>query len=265
MKRIRIVSLVLVIVLALSFVTGCQENTQPPVESEFTKIERDMETLKARALANMGRKNIRIILDFFYTDQSEYSKVDMLWDYADENAMIKTNREEFSRSGFRMGLATEDMLAKLILLGKQVESAGRTRQFITVGNRITGHMAIGTGITVPRFYYAGKNYSSVDYDFVRAGLFLTVEARKLNDEEIEVELTPVISKLSDDKYTGRIEMTELHTKVIAKNGQGIVIGSVDSQENSIANIFLGKEEGGVKKKAILVLTPYFLKEKDIAK
>ena len=59
----------------------------------------------------------------------------------------------------------------------------------------------------------------------------------MTDEEIEVELTPVMSRLSDDEYTGKIEMLELHTKVIAKNGQGIVIGSSDSQENSVANIF----------------------------
>lgn len=264
---IRTACLLLVSVMlipAIAFFAGCEETTRSRADDEFAKIDQEMETLKARAMQSSGGDNIRIVLDFLRAEESEYSKLQALWQYADENVAITAGKNEFRRSGLRIGLARGNMALRLDAAQNTIKSSERTQQFIVIANNTTGQINVGTEIATPVFFYRGRRYSSVGYEFRKVGKFLEVSARKLGNGMAEVEVTPVFSGLvSDSGEMNQIRMTELHTKVILANGQSMVIGSTDGQTNNVATALLGVEKDGIRQKTLLVLTVHFLEDQNI--
>jgi Bacterial type II and III secretion system protein len=248
----------LMLIQTMVFFAGCEETTRSRADDEFAQIDREIEILKARAMQSSGGDNIRIVLDFLRTEESEYSKLQALWQYADENVAITAGKDEFRKSGLRIGLAEGNMALRLDAIQNTMKSSERTQQFIVVANNTTGQINVGTEIATPVFFYRGRRYSTVGYEFRKVGKFLEVTARKLGNGMVEVEVTPVFSGLvSDSGQMNQIRMTELNTKVILANGQSMVIGSTDGQQNNVANALLGVEKNGVRQKNLLVLTAHF--------
>jgi len=260
-KTTRLLLVSLTLMLTMVFFAGCEETTRSRADDEFAQIDREIETLKARAMQSSGGDNIRIMLDFLRTEESEYSKLQALWQYADENMAITAGKDEFRKSGLRIGLARGDMALRLDAVQNTMKSSERAQQFIVLANNTTGQINVGTEIATPVFYYRGRRYSTVGYEYRKVGKFLEVTARKLGNGMAEVEVTPVFSGLvSDSGKMNQIRMTELHTKVILANGQSMVIGSTDGQTNNVATALLGIEKNGIKQKTLLLLTANFLED-----
>ncbi|MBL7186862.1 MAG: hypothetical protein ISS70_11115 [Phycisphaerae bacterium] len=118
----------------------------------------------------------------------------------------------------------------------------------------TGYIDIGKEIAVPRFFYYGRWYSGVEYEFRQAARSLKVTVRRLPSGLIDMELTPVFSRFLGDG--GNLELTELSTMVTARSGQTLVIAGGDTTGENVASALLGYSKMGEKKRTLITATPH---------
>ncbi|MHC4625031.1 MAG: hypothetical protein ACYS4W_14140 [Planctomycetota bacterium] len=242
------------VILALCLLVGC-ESSHTPSESEYDRISREIEQLKAESqgAGSLG-ENIRIVVNMLATSVTDQFTIDSLWRYVDENVAIVKRPETFSRSGLRIGVGDERFRVRLDIAKRQLKSSEETELFIVLADGTTGYINVGREIFVPRFYYGGRWYSSVGYGFRRAGRSLKVTARKLPSGLVDMELTPVFSRFLSDG--GDLELTELSTRVTARPGQTLVIGGGDTSGENVATALLSYSRHGEKKQTLITVTPY---------
>lgn len=251
MKRLSVIILSVCVLLY-----GCQvPDSDTSSESQFDKVSREIERLKAESqTATSTGDNIVIVVNFLSASLDEYFAVDSLWRYTDENITVSKSPRVFSRSGLRIGVAGPNFKARLNITKQQLKSSAEAELFIVIANGSTGYINIGREIYLPRFYYSNRWYTSVTYDFRRAGRSLKVTARKLPSGLIDMELTPVFSKFLSNG--GDMELTELSTRLSAQPGQILVIGGTDTGEDNISTALFGYSKRGEKKQTIITVTPY---------
>ncbi len=242
------------IILLFLLLAGCQSSNTSS-ESHYDKVSREIEQLKAesQASASIG-DNIKIVVTMLSTDITDRFAIDSLWRYADENIVIARRPEVFARSGLRVGLGGENFRVRFDIVKKQLKSSEETEIFIVLADGSTGYINVGKEIAVPRFYYFGRWYRAVDYEFLQAGRSLKVTARKLPSGLIDMELTPVFSKFLNDG--GDIELTELSTSITARPGQTLIIGGSDTNGENAAMALFAYSKRGQKKQTLVTVTPY---------
>lgn len=242
--------------LAVICLGGCQgPDSDTSSESRFDQVSRQIERLKAEseAAASTG-DNIKIVVNMLTAGMDEYFAVDSLWRYTDRNIAVSKSPRVLSRSGLRIGVAGRNFKARLNIIKQQLKSSQETELFIMLANGSTGYINIGREIYLPRFYYFNRWYTSVAYDFRRAGRSLKVTARKLPSGLIDMELTPVFSKFLSNG--GDMELTELSTRLSAQPGQTLVIGGTNTGEDNVSSALFGYSRLGEKKQTIITVTPY---------
>ena len=212
-----------------------------------------MEEMRAKA-GEIQSGNIKVSVNFLTTSQEEYSSVNSLLRYVDQNFQLINRPDRFNRTGLRIGFANKNFKAALSLVAKKLQSSEQTDIFILVSENNPGYITIGTEIYVPRFYYHSRWYSFIDYDFRRAERSLKVIARKLPDGLIEMQLTPVFSKFLNN--AGDLELTELSTRITAAPGQTIVIAGSIQQKENIASALLSHGRNENQKQTLITVTPY---------
>jgi len=243
-----------VLIVTFCLLTGCQ-TLQTSSESEYDRVSREIEQLKteSQAAGSMG-ENIKIVVNMLTASITDRFAIDSLWQYVDKNVAIVKRPEVFSQSGLKIGVAGENFRARLDITKKQLKSSEKTELFVVLADGMTGYINVGKEILVPRFYYFGRWYSSVGYEFRQAGRSLKVTARKLPSGLIDMELTPVFSKFLNDG--GDLELTELSTRVTTLPGQTLVIGGGDTTEENVATALLSYSKYGEKKQTLVTVTPY---------
>ena len=241
------------LILLFVLLAGCQ-NSYTSSESRYDKVSREIEQLKAESQASASiRDNIKIVVTMLSTDITDQFAIDSLWRYADENIVLAKRPEVFARSGLRIGLGGEDFRVRFDIIKKQLKSSEETELFIVLADGSTGYINVGREISIPRFYYFGRWYRAVDYEFRQAGRSLKVTARKLPSGLIDMELTPVFSKFLSDG--GDIELTELSTKVTAEPGQTLILGGSDTTGENAATALFSYSKRGEKKQTLITVTP----------
>jgi len=242
-----------ILILSLFSLAGCQES-RTSSESHYDKVSREIEQLKAESYASASiAGNIKIVVAMLSTNAPEKFAVDSIWRYSDENITIAKRPEVFARSGLRIGLGDENFRVSFDIKKKQLKSSEGSELFIVLADGATGYINVGKEISVPRFYYSGRWYSSVDYEFRQAGRSLKVTARKLSSGLIHMELTPVFSKFLSDG--GDIELTELSTSITARPGQTLVIGGSNTTGENAATALFAFSKRGEKKQTLVTVTP----------
>jgi len=242
------------ILSAFILVAGCQ-TTDTSSESEYDRVSREIERLKTESEAALATgDNIKIVVNMLSTNMVEHFAIDSLLQYVDKNIAITKRPEVFARSGLSIGVAGKNFQARLDIAKQQLKSSEETELFIVLANGTTGYINIGREIAVPRFYYYGRWYSSVGYEFRQAGRSLKVTASKLPSGLVDMELTPVFSKFLSDG--GDLELTELSTRVIAQPGQTLVIGGGDTTDENVAKALLSYSKQGEKKRTLITVTPH---------
>ncbi len=243
-----------IFISAFLLIAGCpSQDTEAPRQSHYDKVSQEIERLKAESLdTTLTEGNIGIVINMLSVSSNEYSAVDSLWRYTDQNIHIVKRPETFRRSGLKIGIAGKEFKGRLDIIKKQLTSSEETELFIVVSEGYPGYISIGREIAVPRFYYLGRWYSRVDYQFVQAGKSLKVLARKLANGWVEMELTPVFSKFLSNG--GDIELTELSTRVVALPGQSVILGQVDTAEENVATALFSSGKGAKKKHTLIVVT-----------
>lgn len=233
--------------------TGC-ETSSTSTDSHYDRISREIEQARAEAerAASMG-DNIRITVNMLSTSLSDQFAIDSLLQYVDENVIITKEPEIFNRSGLQVGIAGENFRAQLAITKKTLKSSEETELFLVLADGATGYINIGEEIAVPRFFYAGRWYRGVEYNFRKAGRSMKVTVHRLSSGMVDVELTPVFSRFLSDG--GDLELVELSTRVIAAPGQALVIGGGDSSGEDVATALLGYSKTGEKRQTLITMTP----------
>lgn len=242
-----------VLTLALLLIGGC-ESSQSTSEGQYERVSREIEELKRQSeLAGIG-DNIKITVNMLSVSESESFAIDSLLQYVDKNITITKRPEVFNQSGLEIGIAGQNFKARLDITKQQLKSSEESELFIVLADGATGYINIGEEIWIPRFYYFGRWYSSVGYEFRQAGRSLQVTVQKLPSGLIDMELTPVFSRFLSTG--GDLELTELSTRVTARPGQTLVIGGGDTSEENVATALLSYSKSGERKKTLITVTPY---------
>ena len=240
------------ILSAFVLLAGCQ-STDTSSETDYDRVRQEMERLKAESEAAIATgENIKIVVNMLATNVVEYFAIDSLLRYADKNIVIAKRPQVFARSGLRIGVAGKNFQARLDITKQQLKSSEETELFIVLADGATGYINIGKEIGVPRFYYFGRWYTSVGYEFRKAGRSLKVTVRKLPSGLVDMELTPVFSKFLNDG--GDLELTELSTRVTARPGQTLVIGGGDTADENVAKALLSYSKHGENKRTLITVT-----------
>ena len=158
-----------------------------------------------------------------------------------------------SRAGLRVGVGTGDFRARLNIVKEQLQSVEETNLFLVLADGASGYIFVGKEIAVPRFYYYGRWYSAVDYEFRQAGKSLKVTARKLGNGMISMDLVPVFSNFLSDGRS--LELTELQTSVMAWPGQQVVIGGGTTNKDDVATALFGYGKSSERKQTLITVTP----------
>ena len=229
---------------------GC-EVPQRSSDRHFDEVSRQIEELKANAYIG---DNIKVVVNSLTTSVGDYFAIDTLFRYVDKNVAITKKPEVYAQSGLQIGVGGDNFKAKLNITRKQLKSSETSELFLVLADNSTGYINIGTEIAVPRFYYYGRWYSHVGYEFRQAGRSMQVFARKLPSGSIEMELTPVFSRFLNDG--GDLVLTELSTRVTVRPGQTLVIGGGDTSQENVATALLSYSKTGETKKTLMTVTPF---------
>ncbi|MHC4705646.1 MAG: hypothetical protein ACYS8I_00985 [Planctomycetota bacterium] len=225
------------ILLVFLMLAGCQ-TTDTSSDTHYDDVSEEIDRLKAESEAALATgDNIRIVVNMLTTSAADHFAVDSLFRYVDKNITI-----------------TKNFQARLDITKQQLKSSEETELFIVLASGATGYINVGKEIAVPRFYYLGRWYSSVGYEFRQAGRSLKVTATKLPSGLIDMELTPVFSRFLSDG--GNLELTELSTRVVARPGQTLVIGGSDTSQENVGTALLSYSKLGEKKRTLLTVTPH---------
>lgn len=242
-----------IILSACLLLTGCRSSdTGASSESHYDRLSRQIEQLKAQTA--VSGTNIRIVVNMLTTRLDDYAAVDSLWQYADRNAAVAGQGGAFARSGLKIGLANENFRARLDIVKRSLKYSEDSELFLVVADGTSGYINIGTEIAVPRFFYSGRWYSGVEYEFRQAGKSLRVDARRLPDGRVEMLLTPVFSRFLSGG--GDIELTELSTIVTARPGQAVVIGGSTTDNDNVAAALFSQRSQAEKRQTLITVTPY---------
>ena len=238
------------IVVACVLLAGCETSS----ESHYDRISREIEQARAEAerAASVG-DNIRITVNMLSTSARDHFAIDSLLQYMDKNVVITKEPEIYGRSGLQVGVAGENFRVQLGIAKQSLKSSEETELFLVLADGATGYINIGEEIAVPRFFYAGRWYRGVEYNFRQAGRSMKVTARRLPSGLVDIELTPVFSRFLSDG--GDLELVELTTRVTASPGHTLVIGGGDSSEEDVATALLGYSRTGEKRRTLITVTP----------
>ncbi|MBT3881182.1 MAG: hypothetical protein HON76_18980 [Candidatus Scalindua sp.] len=198
--------------------------------------------------------NIKITVNLLTTSVTDYFAINALTQRVYGDVTITNRPEIFTESGLQIGVAGENFRAQLDIAKRKLKSSQDSEIFLVLADGASGSINIGKEIAVPRFFYFGRWYNGIDYEFRRAGRSLEITARKLPSGLIEMELTPVFSRFLNDG--GDLEMTELSTTVTARPDQTLVIGGDTSSGENVASAMLGYRKMGEMRETLITVTPH---------
>jgi len=233
---------------------GCI-TSQTSSGSHHDRVSREIAEILAKSEqdATVG-DNIRITVNLLTTSVKDYFAINALLQRTYGDVTV-TNRPEINtESGLQIGVAGENFRAQLDIAKRNLKSSEDSELFLLLADGATGYINIGREIAVPRFFYFGRWYNSINYEFRKAGRSLKITARKLPSGLIEMELTPVFSKFLNDG--GDLEMTELSTTVRARPGQIVIIGGDTDSDENVSRALLGYGKMGEMKETLITATPH---------
>jgi hypothetical protein len=251
--------MILLILIASIVLGGCESSKRDSSkQSQYDRLSQEIERLKAEAAQQaqsagpMGT-NIRIDVSMLTTRLSDYAAVEVLWKYVDRGLVAATRPAAMGQSGLVIGAANDKFQGQLSAVRRNLKMAEETSLFVVVADGSSGQIDIGTEIAVPGFFYLGRWYGGIGYEFRRAGRSLKVTARRLPSGQIEMQLTPAFSRFLSSG--GDMELTELTTTVTAPPGQTIVIGGNTSSGQDVATALFGRRTETEQTQSLLTVTP----------
>lgn len=254
-------NLLLVIISACLFLfCGCETLQQSSSQSEFDRIsaeiDRELEQSMRQAHssgAGSGLGNIRVDVKMLSTEVEDYSLLEGILMY-DSNSAAARGGLGAGKGGLNIVLAAGDLTGRVRYAQENLRSAESTELFIVVSSGSRGYISAGSEIAVPRFYYGGRWFTGVEYDFRHAGRSLSVVPTLLPDGNIRLEIWPVFSNFLSDG--GDLELTELKTVINVSPGRSVVIGGNTDSSYDLSDALLMYEKSGKKWQSVITAKAY---------
>lgn len=210
----------------------------------------------ARAGGKGGPVNVRIDVRTVETGTSDKVRVGIAGEYS--NGRVKAKGGILGRNGLRITVGAGNVR---LGISAEAESSRRNRmsnQFIVT---LSGHPAvikIGKQYREPisvLVYSMGEAsvYTARTYEIVNAGASLEVLPTVLESGMIMVQVTPRLSYYDKGKKT--LKLQELSTTVVVGDGQSIVIGGLNTEDNTIGKMFFGYGKNSRTARSKIILTP----------
>ncbi len=261
----RSVYFVMVLILSICFLAGCEESTREApsstiANSDAAQIELSEQMFIEDVLRGKGFRNIKIILDKLSVGQPEFGPIEELWARGDTNAAKPVNRKEFEASGIRAGVVDEDFISQMDEIRKTLENKIRRRDSLIISNDENGYMNYGKGPDVSQFYYLGKIYNNSDYDFSKAPRSLRINVRRLEGGKTMVEVNPMLYSFfkTGSPFGNNLNFIEAGFKAVVPDGKCIVLGRGTTEKNDLAEALFTSQGEFVKMETLIVITPYFM-------
>jgi len=129
-------------------------------------------------------------------------------------------------------------------------------QFVSVIDGGSASIQIGQVTPVSRLLYYGPDGAAYTVDLVGTGAAMVVSPKIIDRARglVRVRISPDISILKAD---GGVELTRIHTDVIVRRGQAIVIGALPTSRATVARSMFSYRAGSHTRQRVILLRVKF--------
>lgn len=195
--------------------------------------------------------NYRIDVERVWFDEQDSSAINAVLRYIDDNIDVRVG-EPAPDAGFRVGVAKGGFSAAIDGHLRSSRDATREQVMLTTVPGYAASIAVGeTRYAVP-FQVGGVPHAMLVPEGQFVGTSLDALVEPAGDGRAIVELTPVFSALGSGGET--VRLTQATTRVVVPLGAPLLIGSHDSEHDSVATSLLSRRTSSGTERAVLVLT-----------
>jgi len=232
---------------------------RPPAATRSTARQQARPGTAAVATAPAGRpggptsNNVAIVVERIRSDARAATGGALAFRYADDRLVARSPTGRLARrNGIRVAVATKDLRVGLDASATRSRRSTRQSAFITVLSGQEGQILMGADTYVQRLgYWTPLGYRVlVERAFV--GRSLVVRPTILPGGMVQVELWP---RFSTRSRRGAIDVTELATKVVVRDGQPIVLGGSTTADDEVGAVLFGIGKRTRTATTTMVLTP----------
>ena len=206
------------------------------------------------SLPTVSADNVAIVVERIMTDQQTQMDASVAFKYADENAVLQSPGGALAKkNGIRIGLGNDNFRVSLDAALRASQSSSRETTFLTVMSGYEGSMLVGEDTYVERLAYWGRFGREVIMEQEFVGRSLVIRPRILQGGLVEVEVFP---RFTERKSRRTIDVTELATKVVVRNGQSLVIGGTSTSNSDIGAALFSFSKNTGSSSMTMILTPH---------
>ncbi|MBM4034679.1 MAG: type II and III secretion system protein [Planctomycetes bacterium] len=168
----------------------------------------------------------------------------------DGNWAVAGGNPLLARNGLQVRYGTGSFTGRLGLGTSRTRSSNRQQMFITVRSGTEGTLVMGNDTYVTRLgWWSPRGYLLIaEREFV--GRQLVVRPTILSDGRIAIQLWPRFSTRRGQV----IDLTQLSTAVTVRDGQGIVIGGLNTADSEVSTVLFGASTREQAATSAIVLT-----------
>ena len=236
----------------------------PPEPATVAARKEPAPTAKARALGDIriplrevgipaaSPDNVAIFIRKLGTDTTTATEGDLAFRYASGDVVLRGGERVARRNGLRIAVANDDLRARLGASRRRTRSRTTEEMFIVCRSGTEGSIQMGrdTFVQALRYWTYDGWQTLVQRAFV--GRALVVRPTILDGGKVAVELWP---RFTTRGPRGAINLTQLATKVIVRDGQSIVLGGLTSGGSDVGAALFGVGDRRRTSTMTLVLTP----------
>jgi type II secretory pathway component HofQ len=195
--------------------------------------------------------NVAITVEKIATDVRTSTEASAGFQYEGQNVTL-SGGDMARRNGIRIGVAAGNLKAQVGASARRSRSSSRESTFIVCQSGTEGQILVGEDTFVQRLGYWGPFGYQVLVERAFVGRSLVVRPRILQGRLIEVELFP---RFTVRGQRGAIDVTQLATKVVVRDGQSIAIGGTTTAQDDIGAVLFGIGRETRQGAMTMVLTP----------
>jgi hypothetical protein len=179
------------------------------------------------------------------------------WQYRDKNVEAEGKGNILARNGLRVTVGSVRVNLSASIGSGRVTRNRMTNQFIVVMSGKTAMINIGTTYLEPAPIMifelgTGNVWLSQTHRLAKAGAFLEVQPTVIPGGLVRVTVTPVLSYWEEGRQV--LKLSKLSTTVIVPDGQSIVIGGLNTDDNTFGKAFFRTGRRSRKANKVITLT-----------
>ncbi|MFP4058686.1 MAG: hypothetical protein ACLF0G_17605 [Candidatus Brocadiia bacterium] len=197
--------------------------------------------------------SVAIVVEKLGTDRRSAADAQVAFRLANDNVAVASPGGRVARrNGLRIGVAGENLRARLDTAARRTSRTTRESMFIVVESGSEGFIQVGRDVFVQGLrYWTPRGWQTIiERGFV--GRQLVVRPRILPGRRVEVVMWP---RFTTRTRRGAIDVTELSTRVVVPDGHSLVVGGTTTGSDSLGAVLFGLAGERRAGSMTMVLTP----------